>query len=85
MEERILKTQRSVYAEVSMLYNVGRPTRLLCPMQMFRGYNIHRGHKGSTDKKGITITKKFNVFSPLLAKGMIGPLGRQVSRAYLSK
>lgn len=68
MEEGILKTQRSVYAEVSMLYNVGRPTRLLCCMGMFRGYNIHKGHKASTGKKGITITK-FNAFSPLLAMG----------------
>lgn len=72
MEEGILKTQRSVYAELSMLYNVGRPTRLLYSMGMFRGYNIHKGHKASTGKKGITITK-FNAFSPLLAMGMIGP------------
>lgn len=73
MEEGILKTQRSVYAEVSMLYNAGRPTRWLCSMGMFRGYNIYKGHKASTGKKGITITKKFNGFSPLLAMGMIGP------------
>lgn len=62
-----------MYAEVSTLYNVGRPTRLLCSMGMFREYNIYKGPKASTGKKGVTITEKFNGVSPLLAMEMIGP------------